>query len=168
MPQFTRLQNRNQSGSCYKIHMKEQMGWDCTQLTSHVFFVALDGPVYGLVILYPHHPWMKRAPREPASVTLGRAPGAKGAHMAGTSVSTNSKILIQLKTPTPLPSPTRHLLLSLIPLNLQTGRRAGQDQLPTADSLEQALWSHHYQPITSKGNLKKRPNSIFLLLYSSL
>lgn len=109
-----------------------------------------------------------RAPREPASVTLGRAPGAKGAHMAGTSVSTNSKILIQLKTPTPLPSPTRHLLLSLIPLNLQTGRRAGQDQLPTADSVEQALWSHHYRPITSKGNLKKRPNSIFLLLYSSL
>lgn len=33
--------------------------------------MALDGHVYGLVILHLPYPWMKKVPREPASGTLG-------------------------------------------------------------------------------------------------
>lgn len=72
----TRLQNRNQAGSCYEDHVEEQMGWHRTWLTSHVLAIALDEHVYGLVSLHLHRPSMKKVPREPASVALGQDPGA--------------------------------------------------------------------------------------------
>lgn len=56
--------------------MEEQMGWDRTELTSHVLATALDGHVYGLVSLHLHRPSMKKVPRKTASVALSQAPGA--------------------------------------------------------------------------------------------
>lgn len=72
----TRLQTRNQSGSCYEDHVEEQMGWDRTELTSHILAMALDGHVCGLVSLHLHRPSVKKVLREPASVALSQAPGA--------------------------------------------------------------------------------------------